>query len=133
MKKTDSQRLINPEEIQKLLHNNAENGFIHTTYQEESQRFHYLMNGDERAVEDSMRLMNPAIQGKLSSDPVRNCRYLFIINTGLATRYMIEAGVPQETVYSTSDLYIRKADEAGTIEELKNLNREVWTVFCRDC
>lgn len=129
MKKTTSKRLINPDEIRKLLLSNAETGFIHTTYQEESQRFHYLMNGDERAIEESMRLMNPSIQGKLSADPVRNCRYLFIINTGIATRYMIEAGVPQETVYSTSDLYIRKADEAGTIEELRNINREVWTVF----
>jgi len=129
MKKTISQRLINPDEIRKLLHKNAETGFIHTTYQEESQRFHYLMNGDMRAVEESMRLLNPAIQGNLSSDPVRNFRYLFVINTGLATRYMIEAGIPQETVYSTSDLYIRKADEARTIEELSNLNREVWTVF----
>lgn len=122
-------RIISHDEIQKLLHNNAEQGFIHTTYQEESQRFHYLMNGDMRAVEDSMRLMNPEIQGKLSQDPVRNIRYLYVINIGLATRYMIEAGIPQETVYSTSDLYIQKADLAQTVEEIQQLNQEVWTVF----
>ena len=125
----EDRRLISWEEIQTLLHNNAEKGFIHTTYQEESQRFHYLMNGDPRAIEDSMHLLNPDIQGKLSLDPVRNIRYLYVINIGLATRYMIEAGIPQETVYSTSDLYIQKADLAQTVAEIQELNREVWTVF----
>ena len=117
MKKNE--RLISHDEIQKLLHDNAEKGFIHTTYQEESQRFHYLINGDERAIEDSMRLMNPELQGKLSDDPIRNMRYLFVINTGLATRYLIEAGIPQETVYSISDLYIQKADKATTLSEIR--------------
>ena len=56
-------------------------------------------------------------------------RYLFIVNTGLASRYVIEAGIPQETVYSISDLYIQKADVTESVEELKKLNHEVWTVF----
>ena len=129
MKKNANKRIISADEIRKLLHNNAETGFIHTTYQEESLRFHYLMNGDKRAIDESVRLINPMLQGKLSTDPVRNLRYLFIINTGLATRYMIEAGIPQETVYSTSDLYIQKADKAKTIDEIMDLNKEVWTVF----
>ena len=122
-------RLISFDEIRELLHNHAESGFIHTTYQEESHRFNLLMNGDPRAVEESDKLMNPDIQGTLSKDPVRNVRYLFIVNTGLASRYMIEAGVPQETVYSISDIYIQKADITETIEELVSLNHEVWTVF----
>ncbi len=129
MKNNDDKRIIGFDEILELLHNNAESGFVHTTYQEETQRFHYLMNGDERAIEESVRLINPELQGKLSDDPVRNVRYLFIINTGLATRYMIEGGIPQETVYSTSDLYIQKADKAQTIDEIIELSRELWTVF----
>ena len=123
------ERLISHGEIQKLLHDNAEKGFIHTTYQEESQRFHYLMNGDPRAIEDADRLLNPSLQGKLSQDPLRNILYLFIVNTGIAFRYLIEAGIPQETVYSTSDLYIRQADRATTVEELVELTRECWSVF----
>ncbi|MCR5542664.1 MAG: hypothetical protein K6F55_00820, partial [Eubacterium sp.] len=72
----------------------AEAGFIHTTYQDEIRRFRYLINGDERAIADSINILNPAIQGTLSKDPLRNMRYLFIVNTGLATRYLIEAGMP---------------------------------------
>ena len=127
--KTKNERQISFDEIRELLHTNAEIGFIHTTYQEESLRFHYLMNGDMRAVEESDRLVNPELQGKLSKDPIRNIRYLFIVNTGLATRYMIEAGVPQETVYSISDVYIQKADVVKTIDEIMKLNHEVWTIF----
>ena len=119
--------LIPQSEILKLLHENSENAFHHTTYQEESLRFHLLMQGDMAAVEESVRIINPTMHGKLSSDPLRNMRYLFIVNTGLATRYVIEAGVPQETVYSTSDLYIQRADLSTSIKELEDLNREFWT------
>ena len=42
---------------------------------------------------------------------------------------MIEAGLSQETVFSISDVYIQKADTANTIEEIRDLNREVWKVF----
>ena len=71
------------------------------------------------------------VQGRLSEDPLRNYKYLFIINTGLATRVVIEAGVTQELVYSISDVYIRKADEATTIDEVKELNRELWKRYVR--
>ena len=127
--KADNERKISFDEIRELLHSNAESGFIHTTYQEESLRFHYLIAGDIRAIEESDRIINPDIQGKLSKDPVRNLKYLFIDNTGIATRYMIEAGIPQETVYSISDVYIQKADVAKTMEEILKLNHEVWTIF----
>ena len=65
---------INIDEILELLHQHAEAGFIHTTYQDEIRRFRYLINGDERAIADSINIMNPAIQGTLSKDPLRNMR-----------------------------------------------------------
>ena len=104
---------IDLSEIRLLVHSNAESGFMHSTYDSESLRFHLLMNGDMRAVDESMRVLDPKLQGKLSDDPLRNMRYLFIVNTGLATRYMIEAGVPQENVYAISDVYIQRADKAA--------------------
>ena len=128
-KSSDKNKSINIDEILELLHQHAEVGFIHTTYQDEIRRFRYLINGDERAIADSINIMDPAIQGTLSKDPLRNIRYLFIVNTGLATRYLIEAGMPQETIYSISDVYIQKADVAKSINEIKKLNKEVWTIF----
>ena len=120
---------IDISEIRMLVHKHAESGFVHTAYDDESFRFHLLMNGDMRAVEESEKKLDASIQGTLSADPVRNMRYLFIINTGLATRYMVEAGLSQETVFSISDVYIQKADTASSVKQIKELNREVWTVF----
>ena len=122
-----SEILIPQSEITRLLHENSENRFRHTSYREENLRYHLLMQGDMAAVDEAVRISNPEIQGKLSSDPVRNMRYLFIIGTGLATRYLIEAGLPQERVYSLSDLYIRKADVLNTERELMDLVRQCWT------
>ena len=116
-------------EIMQLLHENSENAFAHTTYREESRRFHLLMQGDMRAVEESERMCAPELQGTLSSDPLRNARYLFIVNTGLATRYAIEAGLPQEQVYAASDVFIQKADVTDSIETIRELNRQFWTLL----
>ena len=118
--------LIDPGEIRKLVHKNAESSFMHTSYREELERFFYLAQGDEKAVELSDYILNADLQGKLSEDPLRNMRYLFIVNTGLATRFAIESGAPQEVVYSSSDVYIRKADVAKSIEEILKLNHDYW-------
>ncbi len=129
MAQTDPSKRISAEEIRTLLHENVESGFSHTSYAEESLRFHYLLQGDPRAVEETDKILDASIQGMLSKDPLRNFRYLFIVNTGLVTRYVIEAGLPQEQVYAISDLYIQKADVAKTIEEIKALNRELWSRY----
>ena len=118
--------LIDPGEIRRLVHKNAESSFMHSTYREELERFFLLAHGDERAVELTDHVLNADIQGKLSEDPLRNMRYLFIVNTGLATRFAIEGGAPQELVYSSSDIYIRKADVAESIEEIVRLNHDYW-------
>ena len=118
--------LIDPGEIRKLVHKNAESSFMHSTYREELERFFLLAQGDERAVELTDYVLDADMQGKLSEDPLRNMRYLFIVNTGLATRFAIEGGAPQELVYSSSDIYIRKADVAKSIEEIVKLNHDYW-------
>lgn len=127
--KKRSDRLIDPAEIRNLVHRNAESSFAHMSYSEELERFFLLAQGDDRAVDETIRVLDAGMQGKLSEDPLRNMRYLFIVNTGLATRFAIEAGVPQEIVYSTSDIYIRKADVAKTEKEIKELNRSFWTIL----
>lgn len=124
-----SKNRLNNEEIRELLFENAEKGFIHMTHSEDMLRFHYLMNGDIRAIDDTDKVFEASLQGKLSKDPLRNYKYLFIVNTGLAARFAIEAGVPLETSYSVSDLYIQRADEADSIDEVKELNKEVFKTY----
>ena len=126
-----SGRLIDQNEIRNLVHKNAENRFAHTTYKVELERFRLLAQGDFRAVEKADEILDADMQGKLSDDPLRNMRYLFIVNTGLATRFAIEAGAPQELVYSTSDVFIRKGDVAKTEDEIRELNKGFWEILVK--
>ena len=106
---------IDPDEIRNLLFENADRGYIHPTHKEDMLRYHYLKQGDMRAVEEAYRTMDDSMQGKLSADPLRNAKYLFVVSTSLASRFAVEAGVPLETAYAISDLYIQRADELENI------------------
>ncbi|MBP5384689.1 MAG: helix-turn-helix transcriptional regulator, partial [Lachnospiraceae bacterium] len=120
---------IDPDEIRSLLFENAEKGYIHPTHREDMLRYDYLKQGDMRAVEEAYRTMDEKMQGKLSPDPVRNMKYLFVVTTALASRFVVEAGVPLETAYAISDLYIQRADSLGTVQEIRNLVKELYATY----
>ena len=120
MNKNESLR-IDSNEIKSLLFENAERGYIHPTHQEDMLRYHYLKQGDMRAAEEAYRTLDDNMQGKLSPDPIRNMKYLFVVSTALASRFVVEAGVPLETAYAISDLYIQRADTLESAKEIRSL------------
>ena len=120
---------IDPDEIRGLLFENAERGYIHPTHQEDMLRYKYLKQGDMRAVDEAYRTLDENMQGKLSPDPVRNMKYLFVVTTALASRFVVEAGVPLETAYAISDLYIQRADSLDSVREIRNLVRELYATY----
>lgn len=126
-----TEAMIDPNEIQLLLYENAEREFIHQTHHEDMLRYYYLMQGDMRAVEESDKATYAPIQGKLSNDPLRNFKYLFVVNIGLASRFVIEAGVPLEKSYAISDLYIQKMDLLESEEEIRELLHECYTTYVK--
>lgn len=75
---------------------------------------------------EALARRKPSLQkkglGKLSGNPLHNILFHFIINTSNCARSCIEEGMDTETAYTLSDLYIRKADEASTIEEIEAIN-----------
>lgn len=127
----DNKPQIDPNEIQLLLYENAEKSFIHTTHLEDMQRFYYLQEGDMRAVEEAARLTKAELQGKLSSDPIRNYKYLCIISIALASRFVIESGIPLEKSYAISDLYIQRMDATDSLDELRELLKECYTTYVK--
>ena len=128
MKRYDEAR-IDPDEIRSLLFENADRGYIHPTHKEDMLRYHYLKQGDMRAVDEAYRTMDDSMQGKLSTDPLRNAKYLFVVSTSLASRFVVEAGVPLETAYAISDLYIQRADEMDNINEIRNLLKGLYRTY----
>ncbi len=112
-----------------LAYMNRENDFQHHGYSEEMKQYQLMQAGDPEAVEESQRMMQRNISVGLSTDPVRNIKYLFIANITLHTRFAIEGGLDKETAYNISDMYIRKMDLCQSVEEVMELHREMTGYF----
>ena len=106
-----------------------EEGRYHHSYDEELLQYEYIRNGDFRSVEESKRLFRTGINGKLSSDPLRDAKYLFVASTTLATRFAIEGGLEEQEAYNQSDLFIQKADGCMSVAEVQELQTEMIREF----
>ncbi len=110
---------------------NRENNFRHHDYEKEMLQYEYVKNGDMRSIEESEKMFNSGEAGHLSDNPFTNLLYLCICNVTLVTRFAIEGGMDAEKAYNTSDLYIRKFDNARNCEELNNIRRNMLEYFTR--
>lgn len=104
-----------------------ENMERHHTYDEELLQYQYIQEGNMASVEESMRLFRSGITGKLSEDPVRNFKYLFVASMTLVTRFCIEGGMEAETAYNLSDLYIQQADGCTSVPEIQAFHTKMVT------
>ncbi|MDO5292441.1 MAG: helix-turn-helix domain-containing protein [bacterium] len=94
----------------------------HHSYDEELLQYEYVRNGDMRSIDESKRLFRSNITGILSSNELRNKKYLFVASITLATRFCIEGGMDAQTAYNSSDLYIQQADLCQTVDEVNKLH-----------
>ena len=121
------------QETQKLLSDMAfrqrEEGRYHHTYAEELLQYEYLRNGDFRSIDESIRMFRYNINGKLSEDPVRDKKYLFVASITLATRFAIEGGMPAQDAYNLSDHYIQEVDLRRSVPEIYELQTRMITDF----
>lgn len=123
-------RVQNPsKEVAYMAFLNRENDKRHHYYAEEMKQYELMKAGDPSAVEESHYMMTSNLHGKLSNDPVRDCKYLFVANCTLTTRFAIEGGMDSETAYNISDLYIQKMDLCRTVDEVLDMHREMFTYF----
>ena len=124
--------ILKNEEINQQIYKNADIGFIHPLHNDDMHMYRLILEGNpEEAVKEAKKWFKPDLQGHLSDDPIRNIRYLFVIHTGIASRFVVEAGIPLETAYSISDLYIQKADKLQSVEEIQELDSAmIYTYTC---
>lgn len=101
----------------------------HHSYDEELLQYEYLRDGDLRSIEESKRLFRTGIAGKLSSDPLRDKKYLFVAAITLACRFAIEGGMEAQRAYNLSDLYIQKVDLCKTVDEVYELHTAMFTDY----
>lgn len=102
-----------------------ESEFFHEPYKNELFIYDAVKRGDTELIKENQKKYSKSAEfgkGNLSDNPLRNQIYHMIINTALITRICAEAGLPHETAYTLSDMYIRKVDNCKSVKEVMTLN-----------
>lgn len=102
-----------------------ENANFHLPFDNEMTFYDAVKNGDFESLKKHMKPLDTAGMGKLSNNPLRNVKYHLIVTIALITRFCIEGGMPSETAYTLSDIYIQELDLCASFEELSAIHREV--------
>ena len=69
--------------------------------------------------------------GVLSKDPLRNLKYHFAVSAALIARYCINRGMTPEEAYNLSDIFIMKADECPTQQQVHAIHSEMIESYTR--
>ncbi len=104
-----------------------DNGEFRTPYNTEFEFYVFVKNGDVNKVKEfcNDKFSEKKGFGKLCDNPLQNLKYHFAITAALIARYCIEGGMPHETAYTLSDLYIYKADKCSTEDMISKLHTEM--------
>ena len=111
-------RTNSTKELELALLSQSENGMFHAAYGKELNFYRAVQNGDIDTVMELYTPLDTLDKGVLSRSPVRNYRDHLIVSIALITRVCIEGGLPTETAYTLSDLYINRADLSDSVSDL---------------
>lgn len=101
---------------------------IHRPIAEEYIFYQAVAKGDVNTVKlncEKARFTDEEGVGVLSTNPVTNIKYHFVISTALITRICVQSGMSMEQAYRLSDFFIRKLDNIHTIQEVQDLHDEM--------
>jgi len=104
---------------------------IHASLLPEMDFYTSIRMGDTARVENLLkeRFHDKTGLGLLSEDALQNMKYHYVITTALIARTCIEGGMQLSESFSMSDYYIQLADQAGTVEEISDLHREMCLAY----
>ena len=74
---------------------------------------------------DEHRFMDSSGVGLLSTKPLTNIKYHFVVTTAMVTRFCIEGGLEPEQAYRLSDFYILKMDSCTTIRQVADIHHSM--------
>lgn len=97
----------------------------HLAYERELIFYDAVKNGDIKKLKEIMLPLKNEQLGKLSENPLRNIKYHLIITIALITRFCIEGGMPPETAYTLSDVYIQQLDLLDTENAVTKLHNKI--------
>lgn len=117
--------MVTSKMLEYQLYVQRENNFLHEPLEKEYSFYTAVKNGDVEYIEKLKKNSvnsKPSPKGHLSSNPLRNEIYHFVVNTAIIVRCCVDGGMPHETAYTLSDLYINQADKLKTPSEVFELN-----------
>lgn len=117
------------EELQK-----SEESISHRPLEEEYSFYHAVSSGDLDFVQKNCRentFINPDGMGILSTNPLTNIKYHFVVTVAMITRRCIEAGMELEQAFRLSDFYILKMDSCTSIDAISTLHEQMVLDYTR--
>lgn len=106
----------------------SEASLAHRPLEEEYSFYQAVKMGDLEYIRkncDNKAFSNPNGMGILSTDPLNNLKYHFVVTVAMITRYCVDGGMALEHSYRLSDFYIQKMDKCQSISEVINLHKHM--------
>lgn len=109
-----------------------ENEPPHRSLEEEYSFYEAVSSGSIDYVQkncDENTFINPEGMGILSTNPLTNIKYHFVVTVAMITRRCVAAGMELEQAYRLSDFYILKMDSCSSIQTISRLHKEMCLDF----
>lgn len=123
---------INEKKLKYLEFIHRETQNRHHTHTEDMYQYDLLRMGNPKAIEEGVKMFSSNLPGHISNNELRNYKYLFVASITLASRSAIIGGMDAEKAYNISDLFILKMDTLQNVEEVKELHKEMFTVYTNE-
>lgn len=113
---------IVPEEIEKSLYAQAEQGLVHTAYKDEIRILSCIMQGNVNRLFSELKPLTEKgiFVGKMSESNTQQYKYMAVSFITLAVRYAIQGGLNETEAYSFSDDFIRTVDTINSCSHIIN-------------
>ncbi len=109
-----------------------ENDPPHRSLEEEYSFYEAVSSGNIDYVQKNCKeniFINPEGMGILSTNPLTNIRYHFVVTVAMITRRCVAAGMELEQAYRLSDFYILKMDSCHSIQTISQLHKDMCLDF----
>lgn len=108
---------------------NLYNSFEHSSLELEQLLARAIREGSRERALEFLDQINANERADLSSDPLRSVQFSLIASCAIFTRAAISGGLPSESAFILSDLFIRELDKLETIQELNELEYRMVEIF----
>lgn len=108
--------------------------FSHRPLEVEYKFYEAVCLGDVEYVKKNCKeqaFTNLEGAGILSTNPLTNIKYHFIVTVAIIARRCVEAGMELEQALRLSDFYILKMDRCSTIDDISKLHRQMSLDYTR--